>query len=548
MDKTTEPASQSFGAASPRAAPGSRAWPGVAVWLAGVAAMGLLDGSVDLANLAMVMVLSSALASLWLPGWAAVVAALSSVAWFNWSFVPPRYTFSVDLRQHALLLGAMLVVNAVVSALVIRQRRMAQRAQHHALREARLRSWGNTLRDAADPALHVGTLQTALQAMSGVPVALVVLPEPDLLPEQDHAGVLRVGEVDADERAGLSVCIREGAPLGPGTGRYEEQPDWYLPLRGRGVCLGAVVLRNLGPRPDSDELRADAQALCDQMGQALQRGLVVRQERQAREQAQEQAVRNALLAAISHDYRTPLATILGAASSLQDQAERLSLEQRRKLAASIAEEAQRLARLTDNTLQLARLDAPGVQLRCDWESAEEIVGTVLRRVRARDPARRVRARLEPGLPLLWCDATLMSQLLENLVENALKYSPAEAPVELLVRCEPAQAERPPQLVLAVRDRGPGIAPGWRERVFQVFQRGAEPLWPQARVEGRPGAGVGLAVCRAIARAHGGELTLRGRGHGGSSFECRLPVRAQPDSPSAAAPSAAGPVPLQAGPA
>ena len=149
-------------------------------------------------------------------------------------------------------------------------------------------------------------------------------------------------------------------------------------------------------------------------------------------------MRNALLAAISHDYRTPLATILGAASSLHDQADRLDAAQRQRLAARIVQEAEHLSRLTDNTLQLARLDAPGVTLRMDWESAEEIVGTVLRRARLRAPARPLRARLEPGLPLLRCDAMLLTQMLDNLVDNALKHTPPDTPVEILVRQEAAR--------------------------------------------------------------------------------------------------------------
>ena len=276
------------------------------------------------------------------------------------------------------------------------------------------------------------------------------------------------------------------------------------------------MLPDLGARKPDADLRAHLQALCDQMGQALQRAALSQAEQQARELAREQGVRNALLAAIAHDYRTPLATIMGAASSLHDQAERMDVGQRQRLAAGIVEETQRLARLTDNTLQLARLGAPGVALRCDWESAEEIVGAVLARVRRRDQGKRVHARLEPDLPLLWCDALLVSQLLDNLVDNALKYSPADSPVELLVRRTTAG------VLLAVRDRGTGVAPAWRERIFQVFQRGHE-------VPGG-GSGVGLAVCRAIAEAHGGSLALRGRTRGGSSFECTLPLREAPAPP------------------
>ena len=253
--------------------------------------------------------------------------------------------------------------------------------------------------------------------------------------------------------------------------------------------------------------------------------------RTAREQAHAHALRNTLLAAISHDYRTPLATILGAASSLHDQADRLSAGQRQRLAATIIDEAGQLGRITDNTLQLARLDTPGLALHLDWESVEELVGTVLRRARQRQPDRAVKARLQAGLPLLRVDAVLLVQLLDNLVDNALKYGGESAPVEIAATLESSQIR------LAVRDRGPGIAPAWRERVFDAFQRGdpgdnrAQP----ADAPARRGAGVGLAVCRTIARAHGGELTLRMRQRGGCSFECTLPVNpAQAGAPEALA--------------
>jgi len=512
-----------------------RAWPAALVWAAGWAAMLLLDGQVDLANLAMLLVLSSALASLWLPAWLSALAGAAAVVAFNWTFVPPRGAFAVDLHQHALLLGAMLIVNGIVAALMAAQRRQARQAERHAMRAEHLRAWGDTLRDAVDPLAQAGGLHAALVEASKGAVALLVLKDdaPGARQADDDALVLRVGDADADQWAGLWHCLRQGQAMGPGTGRHEELADWYLPLRGRGVTLGAAVLRGRGAPSRSDpELRAHAQALCDQMGLALQRALASRDEQRAREQAQAQGVRNALLAAISHDYRTPLATIMSAASSLDEQADRMDAEQRRRLARSIVDEAAQLSRLTDNTLQLARLDAPDVSLRCEWESAEEIVGAVLRHARRHDPTRRVRARLEPDLPLLWCDAMLISQLLDNLVDNALKYSPAQAPVEILVH------RRGERIVLAVRDRGPGVAPAWRDRIFEVFHRGAPPM-PGAAAESpaqaaRPGAGVGLAVCRAIARAHGGELRLRPRGHGGCAFECELPVHAPPSSAAAEA--------------
>lgn len=389
-------------------------------------------------------------------------------------------------------------------------------AQRAAQLERALREFGDLMRDAERPEAHAHALLQALSALSRVPVAALLRPA---CGEQDVV----LGEPDANALAGLQLCADSGRALGPGTAHHAGEPDLYLPLRGRDAALGAITLRGLGTEALPADQLAHAQALCDQMGLALQRRRVQDEAHRASELADLQSTRNALLAAISHDYRTPLATIMGSASALQTQGERLSQAQRQELAGRIVDETARLVRLTDNTLQLARLGAPGVALRCDWESAEEIVGAALRRVRRRPDGGRVKARLADDLPLLWCDAALMSQLLDNLVDNALKYSPAEAPVELVVRRVGNEA------LFAVRDRGPGIEPAWRDRVFDAFQRGDLAGFAQRP----PGAGVGLAVCRAIAEAHQGSLSLRPRGHGGCSFEARLPLRAAPELPETA---------------
>jgi len=500
----------------------SRTLQALLAWGIAWAAMAWLYPQLDLANLAMLLILASALASLWVPSWVSMVTSVVAVLAFNWFFVPPRFTFTVDLHQNSLLLVALLLVNWIIGGLVIRQRQLAEAARTVANREARLRQWGDTLRDASDPAAHAAALRIALQVASESEVVVSVLRTLD--GKRQESTTLQVGQPDDEQRAGLALCTRDGRAMGSGSGRYDELADAYLPLRGRGVTLGAALVTGLARHPHGHELRPHLQALCDQMGSALHRSLMSAQEQQAREEAQLQATRNALLAAISHDYRTPLATIMGAASALQEQGERMNSMQRQRLAAGIVEESERLARLTDNTLQLARLDAPSVRLRCDWESAEEIVGAVLRRARRRPEGMRVRAWVEPELPLLWCDAILVSQLLENLVDNGLKYSPADSPVEVHATHDSDHC------VLAVSDRGPGISPAWQEKVFEVFQRGdTEPSAAQAS----RGAGVGLAVCRAIARAHRGEMLLRPRAEGGCLFEFRLPLRGEGDTPQSA---------------
>ncbi|MEJ6001449.1 ATP-binding protein [Paucibacter soli] len=500
-----------------------------AVWGLAWALMLGLDERLGLVNLALVPVLAAALASIWLPAWASMLASLLAVLAFNWTFVPPRGSLAVDLPQHGLLLLSMLALNWITAALMARLAWQAAQAQLHARRAEQLRVFSEALRDAADPQAQAPLLHEALAGLPCDAVLLMLLK--DRLPSANEAAAVHLlgPAPDADQSAGLWACLRQGSAFGPGTGRHEDLRAWYLPLRGRRASHGAALLC----LPDADAtdlpdagLRAHAQSLCDQLGLALERQATEQAAQRARDEASGQAMRNALLAAISHDYRTPLASIMSAASSLLDQDARLSPAQRERLAATIVDETEALSRLTDNGLQLARLDAPGVVLRMDWESAEEIVGAVLQRVRRRrgEAAKRVRARLEPELPLLRCDALLLTQLLDNLVDNALKYAPGSA-IELLVRCASEGEQR--CMVLAVRDRGPGVAPAWRERIFDVFQRGVELNHERPDAEERRGAGVGLAACRAIALAHGGSMRYRARSHGGASFECWLPLVAAP---------------------
>jgi two-component system sensor histidine kinase KdpD len=491
----------------------------LALWALAWAGATLLDHHTDLANQAMLFVTASVLASIWLSAPAAFAFALACTLSFDWGFVAPRGSLAVHLERHAVLLTAMLVVSWLMAGLVARLRAQAVAARDAASWAARLQAVGEALRESADPLQQAEPVARALAALGGASAALLLLR--DELPQADcPQATWQHGELDDNERAGLWHCLRQSQAFGPGTGRHGEQPAWYLPLRSRGASYGAALVRLAEPGNESDVARSRAQALCDLLGAALQRAVLARQSESARALAQTQSVRNALLASISHDYRTPLAVILGAASSLQSQAERLSAVQRERLAAQIVDEVEQLNRMTDNTLQLARLDAPGVTLRLDWESAEELVGTALAHARRRDGERRLRARLEPGLALLRCDAMLLSQLFDNLIDNALKYS--DGPVELTARRQaPLAGEANVHIVFAVRDRGAGIAPAERARVFEVFQRGVGSA-------GARGAGVGLAVCRAIARAHGGELKLRARAHGGSSFELWLPVVPMPD--------------------
>jgi two-component system sensor histidine kinase KdpD len=413
-------------------------------------------------------------------------------------------------------LGWLAVAGLVILAwvLVHRLRRQAARAERHAFEAEQLRLLAEELRGGADPAAMADALARALTPLAAA--APVVMLLRDQLPAgNDDGAVHLLGQPDADQREGLWLSLRRAVAFGPGTLRHEEQNAWYLPLRSSQGARGAALLPlDLAPQL---RLRAHAQALCDLLGLALERAATERSAARSREAAEAQGLRNTLLATISHDYRTPLATIMSAASSLLAQDERLDARQRERLARSIVDEVRSLSRMTDNTLQLARLDGSDVRLKRDWESVEELVGAVLARLRQRDSQVRVKTRVSAELPLLRCDAQLFTQLLDNLVDNALKYADGSA-VEIL-----AKREDEAFLLIAVRDRGPGVPPAWRERIFEVFRRGPENQKPDAS----RGSGVGLAACRAIALAHGGQLAYRARSHGGAAFELRLPIEEVP---------------------
>ncbi len=502
---------------------------GLAIWALGWWVLVMLERHFDLASLGLVLVLTSAIAALWLPLSITLVASVIALMAFNWAFVPPRGTFAIDLHQHAFLLLALLVVNAIVAGLMVSLREQTRRAQAHADAADALRCWGDKLRDTQVPVELLDELQHQLTQLSGFSVSIALESSSDTVPLLNGSAQLTTEQRDA-----LRYCRDNNQAIGPGTGRYQELVNLYLPLRGKSQAGGAVMLdASIMDQPD---IFVQAQALCDQMGAALERQQMVKREQHVRDQVQAQNLRTTFLAAISHDYRTPLATIMGAASSLIEQGERLTHEHRQQLAQSIVDEADRLRRQTSNMLQLARLDgikAVGAAIKADWQSAEEIIGSVLQRVPA-DHQAQIETHIQPDLPLIWGDALLLAQLLENLIDNAIKYGPEQGVIKLIAHQDQQK------LVFAVEDQGAGIAPNAFEQLLENFQRGDHR---------QSGTGVGLALCRAIARAHDGDFFHKGSAHcldvnssdvnspdanspdaTSSRFECQLPLRTQPQSP------------------
>lgn len=473
-------------------------WVVVALLLSAATAIGFwIDPYVSLTSQAMVYILAVVLAAYTLHWKESVAAAVGAVTALNFFFVPPRWTFEVESREHLISLFTMLLLALVISHLVAGMRRETDAARLHARRSHQLQELASALSNAATAADTSALGQTALDRAFAGPCTLVLCDAHGELALQDS---LHQSLVD-----GLHCCMREAAVLGPGTGRWPGLNAWYVPLVASNQRLGAACIE---PADAADHGgREHAQALCALLAQALWRQRLAMSVQQAQTEAQRQQVQSTFLAAISHDFRTPLAAIVGAASALQTQREKLSPEEQERLLNSLTGEAMYLSTVTENTLQLVRLSNTTQDIRLDWESMEEIVGAVLARVRQRDPTRRIQSRVQEHLPLIKADPVLIAQLVGNLLDNALQYS--DGAIALVV------SRTDTCLQVSVKDRGPGIPDDMRLAIFEPYSRNDHA--------GQHGAGLGLAVCQAIAHAHGGTLAVHKRSGGGSSFTMTLPL-------------------------
>lgn len=236
--------------------------------------------------------------------------------------------------------------------------------------------------------------------------------------------------------------------------------------------------------------------------------------------AETERIRNALLSSISHDLRTPLAVICGASSSLAERAERLGADERRALAQDIFAQARDMSELVAKVLEMTRLESGAIALQRDWAALNEIAGSVLRRLEVRLATHMVMIDLPGELPLVRIDSVLVEQVLGNLLENAAKHTPPRTLVRLR-----AQASGQ-VMTISVEDFGPGLSDDELEHVFGKFERGGG--W----VSGRGGMGLGLAICRAIVRLHGGAIWAEHLPGGGTAFRFTLPLEPAPEMPAA----------------
>lgn len=445
---------------------------------------------------------------------AAFVATLLSVAAFDFFFVPPYYTFAVSDIRYFVTFVVMFVVGFVISRLTLRVREQADAAR---LRERRTAALYNLSRElvrergteqlAALAIKHIGEVVSSQVAVlvpdeRGNLVIPVTGPDTFAL-DQREMSVARWA-FDHRQRAGLGTDTLPGARA------------LYLPLVASARTVG--VLGVLPRRPAgafTQEQIHVLESFANQIAMALERASLAEEAQRALLKAETETLRNTLLSSISHDLRTPLAAITGASTTLLQREVALDPSSRQELVHTIYEEAEHLNRIIRNLLDMTRLESGAITVKKEWQSLEEIVGVVLNRLGDKLRKHPLATKLPEDLPLVPFDPLLLEQVLMNLLENAVKYTPEGTPLEL------SAAVKGTDVLVELADRGPGIRPGEEERIFEKFVRG------DAR-DG--GVGLGLTICRAIITAHGGRIWAENRPGGGAVFRFTLPRGGEPSLP------------------
>jgi two-component system sensor histidine kinase KdpD len=464
----------------------------------------------ELSNVVMLYLLAIVVVAMRTGRGPSLLAAVLSVAAFDFVFVPPQFTFAVSDIRYVLTFLVMLVVGIVISGLTVRTRAQAEAARHREQRTAALYAMSRELAGTrgVDTLLQVSVRHVAEVFRSQV---VVLLPGRDGLLASWPGGQF---EVDANDLGVGRWVFEHRQPAGLGTATLPGASALYVPLTGSAGPVGVLGVRPADRHAmDEPERLHQLETFASQTALALERARLAEEAQAAQVRVETERLRNSLLSSVSHDLRTPLTAITGAASTLLQDSARLDDATRRGLLESVHEEAERLNRLVQNLLEMTRLESGAVQLRRELHPPEEIIGAALGRLGERLRGRRVTTKVPPELPLVPMDDVLIEQVLLNLLDNVVKYTPAGTPIEIIATATDET------LTVEVADRGPGLPAGDEEKVFEKFYR--------ADRVAAGGAGLGLAICRGIVQAHGGRIWAQNLPGGGVAFLFTLPLEATP---------------------
>lgn len=461
----------------------------------------LMFGKFELANVIMVFLLGVVFIATRFGRGPSILASFLGVATFDLLFVPPYFSFSVSDGQYLVTLLAMLIVAILISNLMANVRSQAKVAGHRERRATVLYAMSKELTASQSEEEIVRTAVYHLYSEFGSQNVI-------LFPDANGRIVYPTGATIPESLTGADLSVAQWVMdhneiAGQGTNTLPGAQAIYFPLCVHQKTFGVLVLLPVNLRriflPEQRKL---LETFFGQIAQAITRVRLTEQARKTQVEIEAERLRNSLLSSISHDLRTPLATIVGSASTLVEEDHTLSVADKLMLSRSIYDEAQRMSNLVNNILDMARLDAGVVELNREWHPLEEIIGTVLTRLQPALENRTVQVNLPEGLPMIYADAVMIEQVLINLLENALRYTPANSDFEMTVKSTPEAVK------ISVADYGNGIPTGLEQHLFEKFYR-------VHREEAQSGVGLGLAICKAIVEVHGGNISVENRkkGHG-----------------------------------
>jgi two-component system, OmpR family, sensor histidine kinase KdpD len=470
-----------------------------------------------LVNIVMLYLLGTTVGALRLGRGPSVLLATANMFAFDYFFVPPLFSFDVEDTKYLFTLGVMLIVALVIANLMVSIRRHRETADAREQRTAVLYGMSRELAVATDAqAMAAAAVRHICDVFHSTAVVLIadasgnlspMPPEPttpgDSASEEVRSRVPRFDlEFALDVVARGERCIKDSI---------------YLPLQGTRRVRGVIVVC---PQPPTRLLPMEQLNLLDafaaQLALSLQRARLAEAAEAARLSAERALLRNTLLASISHDLRTPLSAIAGAGSLIAQPEYALNVDRRTTLGHLIERKARDMSQLLTNVLELMRMEFGSGTLRTDWQAIDDLVALALRTNEARLAQWRIVLNLPADLPMILVEATLIVQILSNLLENAAKYTPPGTTITI------SAAVQEKTLLLVVADDGPGLPPGDTENLFEKFQRGRS----ESNIVG---VGLGLAICRAAARLHGGDIHAMDNAGGGARFEITLPLELQVDA-------------------
>jgi two-component system sensor histidine kinase KdpD len=449
----------------------------------------------------------------------AIFAATVSVLAFDFFFVEPYYTFAVTDTQYFVTFAVMLGIGLLISELTARLRAQLRASQHQERRTAQLFRMTRQLSELAGTEFLVNMAGRQLGEIFGGEVVIMIR-EPDATLPIRFGYATSVARQPINQPVAQWVAENEHA-AGLGTDTLPNATAFFVPMVGSQRTIGVLGVRPGGDAPGLDpEERRLLETCASLIALSIERDQSLLEANQAQVQIETEQLRNSLLSSVSHDLRTPLATIAGTATSLYESAN----ENTRPLLKTLADESHRLAHLVDNLLDMARLESGSVMLNRQWHVLEELVGVAAGQIEHELKGRSLQVEIPPDLPLLFVDGDLMSQVLVNLLENAVRYTPPGSAIHVTAKAVRNRME------IKIADEGPGLPPGNEARVFDKFFRGVTAT----PADGRRGVGLGLAICKSIITAHGGEIKAANRPSSGAEFTITLASPTQPPPVAAAA--------------